>query len=157
MDNEVDNSACKYFMRIAKAIDPDWDEFVVRRLFVDSRGDPADWYDGCNYDPPAGSKPAIMLGFEKSNFVHQAFLRKNSKHYGNAYYFLYDFKDLEAPYIKFNSKEMYDNREMFDSVLAQLLLQVSKGKPVYLGGQKIINENEESIVQVQIDLMDTVD
>ena len=155
----VDCSAAKYFMRTAKKINDKFKMFVFKCLFVDDDGYPVAW----DYDPDehldSNAKPAMMFGFSENNFNIPFFLRKSKKSYGNAFYFLYDFRNSPELYkyneIWFDSIEMYNNARMFDSILVQLLLQVSNGHDIFLNKTKIINAHEEALVQVEVDLVDS--
>jgi len=157
----VDCSAAKYFIRLARSIDNEFNRFVFKCLFVDNKGFPVTW----DYDPSerlgiADAKPAVMFGFSQGGNSIPFFLRKSNMKYGNAFYFLYDFKNSPTVYkyneILFDSTEMYEHAGMFDSILVQLLLQVSNGYNIFLNSKKIINAHEEALVQVEIDLIDTI-
>ena len=126
---------------------------------------PVDWVDGYTKQPPK-TKKAIMFGCSTKDNMRQTFFRTTSKAFGNALYFLYDFSTLTSenldsrypiyPTIPFDSHLVADNHALFDAVLAQILIAVSNGNNIWLYGKKMINAHEEHLVQVQIDLIDSI-
>jgi len=165
MDNAQDIAAAKYFMRIAKAIDKDWNAFCIRPLFVNCNMKPVAWMSSENVFVPKRSKSAVMLGFTTVMYGRQCFIRRSELGVGNAFYFLYDFNGISYDntevawnfhYIEFNSDKMFKNRFLFNAVFNQLVSHVSNGEAVFLDGKKIIDAYEENLMQIELDLVDSI-
>ena len=165
MENAQDISTAKYFMRIAKAIDKDWNAFCIRPLFVNRGMKSVAWMSSENVIIPKRSKSAVMFGFTTVNYGPQCFIRKSESGVGNAFYFLYDFNSISYDntdvawyinYIEFNSDNMFKNKLLFDAVFNQLVSHVSNGEAVFLDGKKIIDAHEENLMQIELDLVDSI-